>query len=165
MAEIKRQSPVRFSVSPIKTEVRDNWTVALEYDEEGQGPWLVDLAHKTRWDLQCNKVGEMTPANLAVPAVPGACTFADGTLVNRMNRTQASIYHLGDAAPAMPDFSGYTDVTESTVFLALFGPEVFLIAEKLTSFGLHESGQKSAFLVAGPLLPRSLPDRHPGQIR
>jgi hypothetical protein len=43
--------------------VRDNWTVALEYDEEGQGPWLVDLAHKTRWDLQYNKVGEMTPAN------------------------------------------------------------------------------------------------------
>jgi hypothetical protein len=32
--------------------VRDNWTVALEYDDEGQGPWLVDLAHKTRWDLQ-----------------------------------------------------------------------------------------------------------------
>ena len=38
MAEIKRQSPVRFTASPIKTEVRDNWTVALEYDEEGQGP-------------------------------------------------------------------------------------------------------------------------------
>ena len=150
MAEIKRQSPVRFTVSPIKTEVRDNWTVALEYDEEGQGPWLVDLAHKTRWDLQNNKVGELTPCNLAVPAVPGACTFADGTLVNRMNRTQASIYHLGDSAPTMPDFSGYTDVTESTVFLALFGPKVFFIAEKLTSLDFMDPGKKAPFLLQGP---------------
>ena len=150
MSEIKRRSPVRFTVTPIKTEVRDNWTVALEYDGEGQGPWLVDLAHKTRWDLQTNKVGEMTPANLAVPAVPGACTIADRTLVNRMNRTQASIYHLGDSTPAMPDFSGYTDVTESTVFLALLGPEVFLIAEKLTSLDFMDPGKKSPFLLQGP---------------
>jgi hypothetical protein len=76
MAEIRRQSPVRFTVSPKKSEVRDNWTVALEYDEEGQGPWLVDLAHKTRWDLQDSKVGEQTPCDLAVPATPGECTFA-----------------------------------------------------------------------------------------
>ena len=150
MAEIKRQSPVRFNVSPIKTEVRDNWTVALEYDEEGQGPWLVDLAHKTRWDLQSNKVGEMTPCGLAVPADPGACTFADKTLVNRMNRTQASIYNLGDSAPAMPDFSGYTDVTESMVFMALFGPRVFFIAEKLTGLDFMDPGKKAPFLVQGP---------------
>lgn len=150
MAEIKRQSPVRFTVSPIKTEVHDNWTVTLEYDEEGQGPWLVDLAHKTRWDLQYNQVGEMSPANLAVPAVPGTCTFADRTLVNRMNLTQVSIYHLGDSAPTMPDFSGYTDVTESTVFLALFGPKVFFIAEKLTSLDFMDPGKKAPFLVQGP---------------
>jgi hypothetical protein len=150
MAEIKRQSPIRFTVSPIKTERRDNWTVALEYDEEGQGPWLVDLAHKSRWDLQTNTVGELTPCELAVPAVPGACTFADKTLVNRMNRTQASIYHLGEAAPAMPDFSGYTDVSESTVFLALFGPKVFPIAEKLTSLDFMDPGKKAPFLLQGP---------------
>jgi hypothetical protein len=150
MAEIKRQSPVRFTVSPIKTEVRDNWTVALEYDKEGQGPWLVDLAHKTRWDLQNSTVGELTPCDLAVPAVPGACTFADGTLVNRMNRTQASIYHLGGAAPDMPHLSGYTDVTESTVFLALFGPKVFFIAEKLTSLDFMDPDKNAPFLLQGP---------------
>jgi hypothetical protein len=150
MAEIKRQSPVRFTVSPIKTKVHDNWTVALKYDKEGQGPWLVDLAHKIRWDLQSNKVSELTPGNLAAPAVPGACTFADGTLVNRMNRTQASIYHLGGAAPPMPDFSGVTDVTESTVFVALFGPKVFLIAEKLTSLDFMNPAKKTPFLLQGP---------------
>jgi len=150
MTEIKRQSPVRFNVGPIEAEVRDNWTVALDFDEEGQGPWLVDLAHKTRWDLQHNRVGELTPCGLAVPADPGACTFADRTLVNRMNRTQASIYHLGDAAPAIPDFSGYTDVTESTVFLALFGLKVFFIAEKLTSLDFMDPAKKAPFLLQGP---------------
>jgi hypothetical protein len=142
MAEIKRQSPVQFKVSPLKTEVRDNWTVALEYDDEGQGPWLVDLAHKTRWDLQNSRVGEQRPCELAVPADPGECTFANDTLVNRMNRTQASIYHLGAAAPGLPDFSGYTDVTESTVFLALFGPNAFSVAEKLTNLDFLDPANK-----------------------
>ena len=150
MAEIKRQSPVRFKVGPTKTEVRDNWTVALEYDDEGSGPWLADLAHKTRWDLQDSKIGELTPCDLAVPATPGACTFAENTLINRMNRTQASIYHLGASAPAMPDFAGYTDVTESTVFMALFGPKAFFIAEKLTNLDFLDPAKKAPFLLQGP---------------
>jgi hypothetical protein len=114
--------------------VRDNWTVALEYDDEGPGPWIVDLAHKTRWDLQDGNIGDLTVADeIAVPTDPGASIFTDGVLVNRMNRTQASIYHLGATPEALPDFAGYTDVSESTVFLALFGSKVFQIAEKLTN--------------------------------
>jgi hypothetical protein len=150
MAEIKRESPVRFNVSPKSSEVRDNWTVALEYDDEGPGPWLVDLAHKTRWDLQDNGIGDLTVGELAVPADPGACTFAGDTLVNRMNRTQASIYHLGAEAPALPDFCGYTDVSESTVFLALFGPKAFLVAEKLTNLDFTDPSKKAPFLLQGP---------------
>lgn len=150
MAEIKRESPVRFTVGPVKTEVRDNWTVALAYDEEGNGPWVADLAHKTRWDLQDANIGEFTPCDLAVPETPGACTFADNTLVNRMNRTQASIYHLGATAPAMPDFAGYTDVTESTVFIALFGPKAFRVAEKLTALDFMDPNKTTPFLLQGP---------------
>jgi len=150
MAEIQRQSPVRFKVSPLKTEVRENWIVALEYDEEGQGPWLVDLAHKSRWDLQDSKIGEQTPCGLTVPAAPGECTFSNNTLINRMNRTQASIYHLGGAASAMPDFSGYTDVSENTVFLALFGPNAFFIPEKLSSLDFTDPAGKAPFLLQGP---------------
>ncbi len=150
MAEIKRESPVRFAASPLRAEVRDNWTVALAYDEEGQGPWLVDLAHKTRWDLQDNQVGEQTPCDMAVPSVPGACTFENDTLINRMNRTQVSIYHLGAAAPAMPDAAGYTDVSESTVFVALFGPKAFAVAEKLTNLDFMDPGKPAPFLLQGP---------------
>ena len=58
-----------------------------------------------------------------MPAVPGACTFANDTLVNRMNRTQAALWHLGGSeTPTLPTEPGYTDVSEATVFLALFGP-------------------------------------------
>ena len=72
------------------------------------------------------------------------------TLINRMNRTQASIYHLGTDAPAMPDFPGYTDVTESTVFVALFGPKAFLVAEKLTNLDFQDPGKPAPFLLQGP---------------
>jgi hypothetical protein len=150
LSEIRRKSPVTLSASPTKSEVRDNWTVALEYADEGQGPWLVDLAHKTRWDLQDSQVSEQTPCGMAVPEVPGTCTFDGSTLINRMNRTQVSIYHLGESAPAIPDFAGYTDVSESTVFLALFGPKAFLIAEKLTNLDFMDPAQKAPFLLQGP---------------
>lgn len=150
MAEIKRLSPVRFNTRPLESEVINQWTVALAYDGEGQGPWLTDLAHKTRWDLQDKQVGEQTPCNLTVPAVPGACTFADNTLINRMNRTQVSIYHLGPAAPSIPDFAGYTDVSEVTVFLALFGPKAFSIAEKLSNLDFMDPAKKTPFLYQGP---------------
>jgi hypothetical protein len=150
MAEIKRQSPIRFTVNPIKTEVRDNWTVTLEYDQEGQGPWLVDLAHKTRWDLQDSRIGDQRPCGLAVPPAPGECTLSSHTLISRMNRTQASIYHLGAVAPIMPDFSGYTDVSEATVFLALFGPKAFFVAEKLTNLDFMDPEKSTPFLLQGP---------------
>jgi len=150
MAEVKRQSPVQFKVYPLKTEVRDNWTVALAYKEESDGPWLADLSHKARWDLQDGGIGGHTVCNLAVPETAGHCTFADDTLINRMNGTQASIYHLGAAAPSMPDFPGYTDVTEAMVFLALFGPKAFFIAEKLTNLDFLDPAKEVPFLLQGP---------------
>ena len=150
MAEIRRQSPVRFTASPVQTEERDNWTVTLAYKEEGHGPWVTDLAHKARWDLQDSGIQDITPCDLAVPELPGQCTFAGDTIINRMNRTQASIYHLGTEAPPMPDYQGYTDVSEASVFLALFGPNIFSVAEKLTSLDLTEPGKTAPFLLQGP---------------
>ena len=150
MVEIKRESPVRFRVYPTETEVRDNWTVALAYDDEGQGPWLVDLAHKTRWDLQEGLIDEQRPCDLDVPAEAGGCTMANDTLINRMNRTQASIYHLGATAPALPEISGYTDVTDASVFLALFGPRAFQVAEKLSAMDFMDPTRQAPFLVQGP---------------
>ena len=150
MAEIRRQSPVRFKVNPLETEVRDNWAVALAYDGEGDGPWLVDLSHKTRWDLQDRAIDAMTVGDQAVPEAPGDCSLGDHRLINRMNATQASIYHLGAGAPDMPDAPGYTDVTEATLFVALFGPRTFRVAEKLTNLDFMDPVKEAPFLLQGP---------------
>jgi len=150
MAELRRQSPVRFKASPLQTEVRDNWTVALTYSDEGKGPWLVDLSHKTRWDLQDRNVGTLTVGDQAVPERPGDCSLNGQTLINRMNATQASIYHLGAGAPAVPDATGFTDVSETTLFAALFGPRAFRVAEKLTNLDVMDPARKTPFLLQGP---------------
>jgi hypothetical protein len=124
--------------------------VALEYENEGEGPWIADLAHKVRWDLQDSGIGELTVGECPVPTGPGACTLSDSTLINRMNRTQASIYHLGASAPVLPDHPGYTDVSEATVFLSLFGPKAFWVAEKLTNLDFMDPKKETPFLLQGP---------------
>jgi hypothetical protein len=151
MTGIQRYSPVVFDARAKKTETRDNWIIVLAYHEEGSGPWLVDLSHKTRWDLQDSQIETLSPTVLAVPSSPGACIFANNRLVNRMNPTQAAVWHLGIEKAKPPDFSGFTDVTESTAFLALFGRDTFRVAEKLTALDLMEPVRKTPFLMQGPL--------------
>jgi hypothetical protein len=111
---------------------------------------VVDLSHKTRWDLQDGQVGELIVCGQAVPADPGVSVLTDTLLINRMNRTQTSIYHLGAEAPALPDHPGYTDVTEATTFLAIFGPGALFIAEKLSNLDLGDPKKETPFLLQGP---------------
>lgn len=146
MITIQRHSPVQLD-SPRTTETRNNWTIALSYDDEGQGPFIVDLCHKTRWDLQDRGLDAM---RLEVPGAPGVCSLKNGILINRMNRTQAAIWHLNAETPELPAEPAYTDVTESTVFLALFGPRVFSITEKLTSLDFLDPEKVAPFLLQGP---------------
>ncbi len=149
MLSIQRLSPVQFG-PPRTTETRNNWTIALSYDDEGKGPFLVDLCHKTRWDLQDPGLDGLNPLGLQIPGAPGSCSLKNGTLINRMNRTQAAIWHLDAETPDLPADPGYTEVTESTVFLALFGPRIFSIAEKLTSLDFLDPVKAAPFLLQGP---------------
>ena len=147
---IRRLSPVSFQAVPSETEDRDGWTVALRYENEGQGPYLVDLSHKTRWDLQNGRLDDLQPGGVAVPPSWNQCVLRNGLLVNRMNRTQASVWHLKNAAPDMPAEPAYTDVSEATVFLALFGPHTFRIAEKLSALDFLGVDDQTPFLLQGP---------------
>jgi hypothetical protein len=149
MLSIQRRSPVQLGPSRT-TETRNYWTIALSYDDEGKGPFLVDLCHKTRWDLQDPGLVGLNPLGLQIPGAPGSCSLKNGTLINRMNRTQAAIWHLDAETPDLPPDPGYTEVTESTVFLALFGPRVFSIAEKLTSLDFLDPVKAAPFLLQGP---------------
>ena len=151
MDDLNRQSPVDFESSPSNTEDRNHWVVVREYENEGPGPWLVDLGHKTRWDLQDGRLDDWKPAGVPVPSMPGECRLENRILINRMNRTQAAIWHLGNGdAPVLPAEPGYTDLSEASVFLALFGPKVFSIAEKLTALDFGDPNRQTPFLFQGP---------------
>lgn len=149
-AEIKRQSPVSFPGKPLKMEMRDHWTVVLEYAAEGEGPYLFDLSHRARWDLQDTNLSSFQPLGIRVPDTPGRSIFENGVLVNRMNRTQASIWHLGAENPAAPDGPAYTETTDVTVFLGLVGQNIFAIAEKLSALDFADGSKSAPFLLQGP---------------
>lgn len=152
MNEIQRYSPVSFKSSPVRTEKRDNWIVALEYEGENtKTPFVIDLSHRTRFDVQSSTLSSIKPFGITIPHVPGQSVFENGFLVNRMNRTQASLWHLSGETPAIPDKSVYTDITESTLFLALIGKAVFSIAEKLSALDFLDPEKKVPFLFQGPM--------------
>lgn len=150
MTTIKRRSPVSFKSSPVQAETRGHWTVVLEYADEGSGPHLIDLCHRSRWDVQDANLEQLQPWGAAVPSAPGQCTLQDGMLINRMNRTQASAWHLAGDAAQDPAESAFTETTDATVFLALIGRQVFAIAEKLSTLDLRQPSKQAPFLMQGP---------------
>ena len=150
METIQRCSPVEFESKPAKTAEQDDWSVVLEYEDEGQGPWVVDLSHRARWDIQDSEISGLQPWGMNIPQTPGQCILNNGILINRMNRTQASIWHLAGDHLDAPDGPAFTDVTDATVFLALLGKDVFSIAEKLTSLDFLDPSKQTPFLLQGP---------------
>jgi len=150
MKDIKRYSPVQFKATPLETENRDNWEVALKYHGEGEGPFLVDLSHRMRLDLQSSDLDAKKPFGIDVPQVPCTCVLANGFLVNRMNGTQTSIYHVAGDTPEMPGETEYTDVTENTVFVAIMGKAAFQICEKLSNLDFTDPEKQPPFLFQGP---------------
>ena len=151
MNELLRVSPVVFNRTPKTTEKRDNWKVVLEYNDEGDGPWLVDLSHRPRFDLQGTDLASINPFGMNLPGTPGESILLKGLLANRMNRTQVSLYSLGgrELVP-MPDGEGFTEVTEATLFVAVIGRQAFSICEKLSALDFMDPGKKTPFLLQGP---------------
>ncbi|WDP90130.1 MAG: sarcosine oxidase subunit gamma SoxG [Desulfobacter sp.] len=151
MKDIKRYSPVQFKASPKETESRDNWDVVLKYAGEAEGAThITDLSHRLRLDLQSADLGAKQPFGIGVPEVPGQSVLANGLLVNRMNGTQTSIYHLEGVGPKMPEETEYTDVTENTLFVAIYGKDVFRICEKLSNLDFMDPEKTAPFLYQGP---------------
>lgn len=148
--KIKRRSPVSFPGKPLKTELSDHWTVVLEYEAEGSGPRVIDLSHRMRWDLQDSDISRHRPWGLNIPDTPGRCVFENGVLINRMNQTQASIWHLSGENRSFPDDPAFTDVTDATVFLALLGKDIFAITEKLSALDFVDPINETPFLLQGP---------------
>jgi len=153
MKSHQRYSPVQFEIRPDRTEIRDGWEVVLHYSNEGKGPFLVDLSHRTKWDVQDANLSKIQPGGVTIPEMPGHCVFQNGILINRMNRTQAAVWHLLGDSPDIAQGSAFTEVTESAAFLVIMGREgeIFSIMEKVTSLDLRLPENKQPFLVQGPI--------------
>jgi glycine cleavage system aminomethyltransferase T len=91
---------------------------------------------------------------MTLPELPGVSLLENGILANRMNGTQVSLFNLdgGDNInmPKEPGELGFTDVTESTLCVALIGKDVFPICEKLTSLDFMDTKRVAPFLFQGP---------------
>jgi len=166
-----RRSPCSFGAKPAETELRDGWTVVLRYEGEdgepghgdghpghgdghpGAGPRLVDLSHRRRWDFQDSRVADLRPMGLPVPEGFGEVGVHDGLVINRMNRTQVAIWHLGTAAPPdTPAETGFTEVTDGHCMLAYVGDGVPEVLEHLTAMDLFDPARDMPFLTQGPVL-------------
>lgn len=151
MASIQRRSPVNFGARPLETETRNGYRVVDQYENEGDGPYLIDWSHRVKWDVQHKEVTGIQPWGMEIPESAGGCNFKDGILINRMNRTQASIWHIGAEDLPPPEGTSFTETTDATACLALIGDHVFQITEKLTAMDLADPQKKPPFLVQGPL--------------
>lgn len=148
----RRRSPVKFLSSPSKKEIRDGWEVVLEYKDQRNGPFLIDLSHVPKWEVQDSKLSKIEPWGEMIPELPGSCTVQNGNLVSRMNPTQAAIWHLLEAPAAIPQEPAYTDVSDAYALMAVLGKEVFSLMEKVTALDLSPPDMITPFLLQGPVL-------------
>jgi len=146
---MERRSPVHLPGKPEKTKIRDHWPVVLEYDDEGPGPWIVDLSHCARWDIQGREAGGALPPGVSLPDSFGSVVLHAKGLIGRTGQRQAFLWLLDDNAAA-PAGNGCTEVTEGTLCFALLGKNVFQITEKLTNLDLGDPKRNVPFLLLGP---------------
>jgi hypothetical protein len=146
---MERQSPVHLPGNPGKTKLRDHWPVVLEYADEGPGPWIVDLSHCHRWDIQGRDLAAEAVPGISLPDAPGAVTLPGKMLTGRTGQRQAFLWVFADKAAA-PAGECWTEVTEGTFCLALLGRNVFQITEKLTSLDLGDPKRNAPYLLLGP---------------
>jgi len=132
--------------------MRNGWEITLEYEGEASGPFLIDLSHIGKWDVQGEDLSSMRPAGLDIPKDSEHCTLTENYLINLVKWNWATIWHF---SADMPDFAGkfsFTNVTEAYALLALLGEEAFSIMEKVTPLDLLSPNKRPPFMVMGPVL-------------
>lgn len=145
---IERRSPVHLPGKPEKTESRDGWPVVLAYVDEGPGPWVVELSHCRRWDIQDAALETAVPKGVPLPAAPGGVARAGELLVGRTGMRQAFLWAFGGKPPAVGP--ACTETTEGGACIALLGRDVLRITEKLTALDLGDPAAAVPFLKLGP---------------
>jgi len=151
MGSYYRRSPVVFEDPPRKTEIRGHWEVVLEYEREGDGPFLIDLSHISKWDIHDVDLSRIRPLGVKTPVIPGQTALKKGMIISCMNRTQAAIWHLLKQRSCDAQGVSYTDITDAFAILAVLGKEVVSLMEKVTDLDLCASERQPPFLLQGPI--------------
>jgi len=151
MVDIQRRSPIRFHTEPVRTENWDGWEVAISYGT-GNGPFLIDLSHRSKWDLQDADLSGFRPFGLPVPENPGRCVYKKGIMINRMNRTQCALWHLAGKRPKPPQETAYTETTDGHALLAVTGKDALGLMERVSNLDLGASSLAPPCLLQGPVL-------------
>jgi len=152
MEKIKRYSPVTFTHTPDRTQERNGWEIVLEYEDEATGPFLVDLSHIGKWDVQGENLSSIRPAGLAIPEDSEQCIVTDRYLINLIKWNWATIWHFSQDTPDFSEDFAFTNVTEAYALLSIVGKEVFSIMEKVSALDLLSPERKPPFLAMGPVL-------------
>lgn len=147
-----RRSPVNLPASPAETAREGGWEVVRAYRDEGEGPFLVDLSHRPKWDVQHAALTGARPWGLMFPDTPGQCRMDSGLLLNRMTHTQAGVWSLSCTEPPAVPEPFFTDVTDGLCLLALLGEPVFSLLERVTGLDLAAPDRQLPRLVLGPVL-------------
>lgn len=148
---MKRYSPIKFEEAPDRIEQRNGWEVVLEYEGQGIGPFLVDLSHIGKWDVQGEDLPSLRPSGLLIPKDSKQCTLTGDFLLNLIKWNWATIWHLSVDIPDFAEEVPFTNVTEAYALLALVGKETFAIMEKVSSLDLLSPERKPPFLILGPV--------------
>lgn len=150
-----RRSPVLLPGEPAETETRGGWTVTRRFSGEGVGPWLMDLSHRAKWDIQDAGLDRISAIDdVPMPSEPGGCACRDGRVLLRPSVDRAVLWRLNGPEGRIPYQKAFTDVTDAWALLALGGREVPFILEKATPMDAMPPGATAPYLCQGPVFER-----------
>ena len=153
MSSPHRQSPVHFACDAAEMTVYDGWDVVVEFVDQGEGPWLVDLSHLQRWDFQHLELDSCRPFGMDVPAEPGQVNLQDKRMITRMNRTQATIWVLArNDLSERPEAVNITELTDAHCMLAVLGNGAPRVMERVSNLDLFRPDRQMPFLTQGPVM-------------
>jgi hypothetical protein len=148
----KRQSPIKFHDEPAESEFQDGFEVILTYRNESKDNALIDLSHRSKWDVQNTDLELIESSVLKIPPSPEESIYQNGLLINRLNETQLTIWNVEGEKPAWPDWPFLTEITDGQVLIALHGASALSIFEKVSALDLRAPCRKGPFVLQGPVV-------------
>jgi hypothetical protein len=146
-----RRSSVAFSEKPMLTELLDNWQVIQAFEDEGEGPALIDLSHIPRWNFNEDQSKDSNCFDLSPPSELGRCALNGNRLCFRTNREQGAYWNPGLPRLTPPEDRVFTDITDATAVMALLAADAYGIMEKLSKLNLAEAGRRGPWVLQGPV--------------